>query len=234
MADNLEYKCPCCGGALAFDTKIQKMKCPYCDSEYEMESLKHMDEGLVDVQSATESTSTTYSTEEWQEDDEQLNVFICNSCGGQLIADENTAATACPYCDNPVVLKERLVGDLKPELVIPFKLDKKAAREALNKHLLGKRLLPKIFKDQNHIDEVKGVYVPFWLFNTEADADIKYKATRITTWSDKDYNYTQTEFYSVLRSGQLAFSHLPVDGSKSMDNTLMESIQKQLTFKQPI
>ena len=103
MADNLEYKCPCCGGALAFDTKIQKMKCPYCDSEYEMESLKHMDEGLVGVQSSTESTSTTYSTEEWQEDDEQLNVFICNSCGGQLIADENTAATTCPYCDNPVV-----------------------------------------------------------------------------------------------------------------------------------
>ena len=67
--------------------------------------------------------------------------------------------------------------------------------------------------------------MPFWLFNTEADADIKYKATRITTWSDKDYNYTQTEFYSVLRSGQLAFSHLPVDGSKSMDNTLMESIE---------
>lgn len=225
MADNLEYKCPCCGGALAFDTKIQKMKCPYCDSEYEMDSLKHMDEGLVDVQSSTESTSTTYSTEEWQEDDEQMNVFICNSCGGQLIADENTAATACPYCDNPVVLKERLVGDLKPELVIPFKLDKKAAKEALNKHLRGKWLLPKIFKDQNHIDEVKGVYVPFWLFDTEADADIKYKATIVTTWSDEDYDYTKTDFYSVLRSGQLTFSHLPVDGSSNMDDTLMESIE---------
>ena len=24
------------------------------------------------------------------------------------------------------------------------------------KHLTGKRLLPKIFKDQNHIDEIKG------------------------------------------------------------------------------
>ena len=201
------------------------MKCPYCDLEMDMESFKSMDEHLEEVHTSEKESSVLNSTEKWQEGDAQLNVFVCNSCGGELIADENTVATACPYCDNPVVLKERLVGDLKPELVIPFKLDKKAAREALNKHLLGKRLLPKIFKDQNHIDEVKGVYVPFWLFNTEADADIKYKATRITTWSDKDYNYTQTDFYSVLRSGQLAFSHLPVDGSKSMDNTLMESIE---------
>ena len=225
MADNLEYKCPCCGGALAFDTKIQKMKCPYCDSEYEMDSLKHMDEGLVDVQSSTESTSTTYSTEEWQEDDDQMNVFVCKSCGGELIADENTAATACPYCDNPVVLKERLMGDLKPEFVIPFKLDKKAAKEALNRHVQGKRLLPKVFKDQNHIDEIKGIYVPFWLFDITADANLKYNAESIRVWSDSQYNYREISYYSVVREGQLNFTHLPVDGSKKISNTLIESIE---------
>lgn len=32
MADIREYKCPACGGAMEFDSKTQKMKCPYCDT----------------------------------------------------------------------------------------------------------------------------------------------------------------------------------------------------------
>ena len=225
MADNLEYKCPSCGGAIAFDSKIQKMKCPYCDLEMEMDSFHSMDEHLEELHSTNSSTSTENSTEEWQEDDDQMNVFVCKSCGGELIADENTAATACPYCDNPVVLKERLMGDLKPELVIPFKLDKKAAKEALNKHVQGKRLLPKVFKDQNHIDEIKGIYVPFWLFDVTVDANLQYSAQNIRTWNDSKYNYKEISYYSVLREGQLNFTHLPVDGSKKIDDILMESIE---------
>ena len=42
----LEYKCPCCGGAINFDSKLQKMKCPYCDTEFDMETLKLYDEDL--------------------------------------------------------------------------------------------------------------------------------------------------------------------------------------------
>ena len=225
MADNLEYKCPSCGGAIAFDSKIQKMKCPYCDLEMEMDSFQSMDEHLEELHPTNSSTSTENSAEEWQEDDDQMNVFVCKSCGGELIADENTAATACPYCDNPVVLKERLMGDLKPELVIPFKLDKKAAKEALNRHVQGKRLLPKVFKDQNHIDEIKGIYVPFWLFDITADANLKYNAESIRVWSDSQYNYREISYYSVVREGQLNFTHLPVDGSKKISNTLMESIE---------
>lgn len=225
MADNLEYKCPSCGGAIAFDSKIQKMKCPYCDLEMEMDSFQSMDEHLEELHPTNSSTSTKNFAEEWQEDDDQMNVFVCKSCGGELIADENTAATACPYCDNPVVLKERLMGDLKPELVIPFKLDKKAAKEALNRHVQGKRLLPKVFKDQNHIDEIKGIYVPFWLFDITADANLKYNAESIRVWSDSQYNYREISYYSVVREGQLNFTHLPVDGSKKISNTLMESIE---------
>ena len=116
-------------------------------------------------------------------------------------------------------------GSLKPDLIIPFKLDKKAAKEGLMKHLAGKRLLPKIFKDQNHIDEIKGVYVPFWLFDTDVDAKVRYKATKVRTWSDSDYNYTQTSHYMVHRGGSVGFEYVPVDGSTKMADDLMESIE---------
>ena len=47
MENIQEYKCPCCGGAIHFDSTIQKMKCPYCDTEFEMEALRGYDEAII-------------------------------------------------------------------------------------------------------------------------------------------------------------------------------------------
>ena len=122
-------------------------------------------------------------------------------------------------------MMNQFAGLLKPDIVIPFKLDKKAAKAGLMKHLNGKKLLPKIFKDQNHIDEVKGVYVPFWLFDTDVDAQVRYRATKVRTWSDEDYRYTETSYYMIHRGGSVGFEHVPVDGSSKMPDDLMESVE---------
>lgn len=227
MAALLEYKCPCCGGAIAFDSSVQKMKCPYCDTEFEMDALRAQDEALRQEQEQTEDMSwDTGAGSDWQPGEaDGMRVYTCKSCGGEIVGDENTGATACPYCGNPVVMTGAFTGALRPDLVIPFQLDKEAAKKAFAQHLQGKRLLPKAFKDENHIDEVKGVYVPFWLFNAEADADLRYRATRVHSWSDSNYDYTETQYFSVLRSGSLAFDNVPVDGSSKMADDLMESIE---------
>ena len=225
MAGLQEYKCPCCGGAIAFDSTIQKMKCPYCDTEFEMDALKGYDAELQDEETDSMEWETAAGGEWGEGETDGLRTYVCKSCGGEIVGDANTAATSCPFCDNPIVMMGQFSGSLKPDLVIPFKLDKKAAKEGLVKHLTGKRLLPKIFKDQNHIDEIKGVYVPFWLFDTDVDAKVRYKATKIRTWSDSDYNYTQTSYYMVHRGGSVGFEYVPVDGSTKMADDLMESIE---------
>ena len=225
MAAIQEYKCPCCGGSIVFDSTIQKMKCPYCDTEFEMETLANYDNELRNEQ-ADDMRWDMSAREEWQDNEEgQLNAYICHSCGGEIACDENTAATSCPFCGNPVVMMGRLSGTLKPSYVIPFKVSKKDAKAALKRHYEGKRLLPKVFKDQNHIDEVKGVYVPFWLFDTGADVNVRYKATKVRSWSDSKYNYMETTFYAVSRSGMIDFEKVPVDGSIKIPNELMESIE---------
>ena len=220
-----EYKCPCCGGAIAFDSTLQKMRCPYCDTEFEMESLRGYDEDLKSEGTDNLEWHTDAGSQWTEHEEDSLRSYVCNSCGGEIICDENTAATSCPYCDNPVVMMHQLKGSLKPDYVIPFKLDKKAAVEGLKKHLSGKFLLPKIFKDENHLDEVKGVYVPFWLFDADADADIRYRATRTHMWSDSEYNYTETSYFSIYRAGGIGFDHVPVDGSTRMADDLMESVE---------
>ena len=219
-----EYKCPCCGGAIAFDSTLQKMKCPYCDTEFDMETLASYDAGLNGEQDSME-WETSAGTQ-WQEGEaDGLRTYVCKSCGGEIVGDENTAATSCPFCGNPVVMMGQFSGALKPDHVIPFKLDKNAAKAGLMQHLSGKRLLPKIFKDQNHIDEIKGIYVPFWLFDTDADAQVCYRTTKVRVWSDSKYDYTDTSHFLVNRSGSVSFEHIPVDGSTKMPDDLMESIE---------
>jgi DNA-directed RNA polymerase subunit RPC12/RpoP len=225
MADLKEYKCPCCGGAIAFDSDIQKMKCPYCDTEFEMETLRSYDDDL-NSEGAEEYAWETAAGNEWREGEaDGMRVYICQSCGGEIIGDETLAATKCPYCDNPVVMKGQFAGDLKPDYVIPFKLDKESAKEGLYNHLKGKRLLPKIFKDKAHIEEIKGIYVPFWLFDADANADARYRATRISSWADANFTYTKTSYFSVTRAGDMGFDRIPVDGSSKMADDLMESIE---------
>ena len=225
MAELQGFKCPCCDGAIEFDSKTQKMVCPYCGSEFEMDALQAYDEELNN-QPQENMTWDTSAGGEWQEGEaEGLRIYTCSTCGGEIVADETTGASACPFCGNPVIMTGQFAGALKPDLVIPFKVDKKAAVAALQNHYKGKPLLPKVFKDQNHIQEVKGVYVPVWLFDTDADAYVRYKATRTRSWSDSQYQYTETSHFAVVRAGGIGFENVPVDGSTKMDDTLMESIE---------
>ena len=225
MAVLQEFKCPCCDGAIEFDSESQNMKCPYCGSEFEIEALQ----ALVLEQNTESRDNMTWDTaagSEWTAGEaEGLRIYTCNTCGGEIVADETTGASECPFCGNPVIMTGQFAGALKPDLVIPFQVDKKRAIAALQNHYKGKVLLPKVFKDQNHIREVKGLYVPVWLFDTDADAHVNYRATRIRSWSDSRYNYTETAHFAVVRGGGIGFENVPVDGSTKMDDMLMESIE---------
>ncbi|MBE6620906.1 MAG: hypothetical protein E7625_06060 [Ruminococcaceae bacterium] len=225
MATLLQYKCPSCGGAIEFNSERQKMKCPYCDTEFDLETLKAYDEDTGPMPE-DDMTWERAAGSEWSENEATgMRMYVCQSCGGEVVGDEHMAATKCPYCDNPVVVVDNLTGQLKPDFVIPFKLDKEAAKAGLRKHLSKKRLLPKEFKEENHIDEIRGVYVPFWLFDTDVDATLRYRGTRVRHWSDSNYYYTETRYYSILRAGNIAFDRIPVDGSSKMADDLMESLE---------
>ncbi len=223
MATLIEYKCPCCGGKVEFDSGTQQMKCPYCETTFDVEAMLEQDAALKDTPQDELDWQTPQQT--WDETAEGIKVYSCQSCGGQIAADETTAATACPYCGNPVVMAGNLSGELKPDYVIPFQLDKKQAKEILKRHFTGKKLLPREFQSEAHLEEIKGVYVPFWLFDAEADVQARMKATRVRTWSDSNYHYTQTSYFAVERGGSIGFQRVPVDGASKIPDELMESLE---------
>ena len=222
MQDLFSCTCPCCGGSLKFEASLQKVKCEYCDTEFEVSDLKELNDASNTIE---ENTSwDTSSNDEYTEDD-SLNVYLCETCGGEVMCDENTTSTLCPYCGNPVILKGRLTGGLKPNYIIPFKLEKDAAKENLNKYFKGKILLPNDFKKLNEVKEVTSLYVPYWLFDASVSGMANFRTTRVRTWSDSNYRYKETKHYHVIRGGDIAFEKLPVDASKKMDDQMMESIE---------
>ncbi len=223
MENLTEFKCPCCGGAIEFNASEQNMKCPYCDTEFEVDTLKEFTEAEQDSGDKLDWESPS---EQWSaEEQEGMRVYSCQSCGGQIVTDDSTAASSCPYCGNPVIMAGQLSGSLKPDTIIPFKIDKEGAKEALGKFLKGKFLLPKSFGTESYINEIKGVYVPFWLFDCDADAHIRYRATRVRSWRSGDYLNTETSHFLIIRNGSVQFEKVPVDGSQKMPDELSEAIE---------
>lgn len=218
MSDILEFKCPCCGGALSFDTASQMMKCPFCDSELDVEAI-------IRSQEKESEDRLEWNAESGQWNDENMRVYVCTSCGGEIIADGVTAASSCPFCDNPVIMKGNLSGALKPDILIPFRLDKKAAVDKFKEHLKGKTLLPKVFRSDSKIEEIKGIYVPFWTYDTTAEAEIGYRGEKVRHWSDSDNDYTERSYYYAYREGSIGFENIPVDASRKMNDELMDSIE---------
>lgn len=229
MSEVIQYKCPCCGGAVEFNSEIQEMKCPYCDTQFAMDVIKEYNEEINKKDSEAINWAE-YNKEsgsgEWQEKElENLTAYICQSCGGEIITSNETGAMRCPYCDNTVVVLSKFEDTFRPDYILPFKLDKAKAEEAYANHLKGKRLAPKLFKEQNHIEEIKGIYVPFWLYNCDANGSASYQATRVRMWSDHSYEYSETSYYQVLRSGKMQFEKIPADASKKMPDDLMDSLE---------
>lgn len=220
----LEYNCPCCGAGLQFSAGLQKLKCDYCDNEFELSALEAYRESL------SQSDNTEFQWEQTNSEvsdsiAEGLHTFRCQSCGGELITDENTAATFCPYCENSTIVENRLDGALKPSGIIPFKMDKQAAKDAFITLCKGKPLLPREFMSAHRLEKISGIYVPFWLYDCDGSMSCSFKATRLHHWSDAHYNYTRTDHYLLSREAVATFEAIPMDASSKMDNTIMESIE---------
>ena len=225
QANVLEFKCPCCNAPLVFDGNAQKMKCDYCDNSFDVNTLRAYAESEQRDQ-ISEVHWESEGKQNWTEDEQhQVRTYLCDACAGQLITDAHTAATFCPYCGNPTILPGRLSNGLKPEGIIPFQTTKEDAKLAFLKLCKGKPLLPKLFTEEQLLEKITGIYVPFWLYDCNSKLNGNYKATRIHTWTDSRFTYTKTDHYLLKRQADASFSGIPMDGSSKMEDIFMESIE---------
>lgn len=216
-----QFKCPNCGAAIPFDSKSQKLKCRHCETEYDVDNLKAFSE-------ESEILNDDYSWQEHVDSDVKDNskkIYTCPSCGGEVVGDESMAASCCPYCGNSVILASKFEGMLKPDLVIPFKYSKEEALQKFKNFCKGKVLLPNDFAINNIINKLNGIYIPYWLFNCDSSCSSRFRATRVSSYMNGDYQITQTDHFLVYRDGEISFENIPVDASSKLSPELLESLE---------
>lgn len=218
----IAYQCPCCGAPLAYSRRSGKLKCKACENSYELDALEAMNTSSEQGGIQFDMPSETFDAQEAA----QMRSYICQACGAELMTEETTTATECPYCGSPTILPERIEGGVKPEKVIPFIVEKEQAQQMFEDYFKGKKLLPNVFlNSRNRIAEMQKLYVPYWLFDCRAGGSVTYNAQKKHTHREGDWEVTYTEHYLVSRSGMMDFAHIPVDGSAKLDNKITESLE---------
>ena len=244
------YQCPACTGPLHYSAKTGKLECDYCGSSFDVaeiealyarkeaeaaaakqaadakaEAAQAAKDEAAEAAAASGGWDTSDLSRDWGAEADGLRVYSCPSCGAELICDQSTAATACPYCGNPAIVPGQFSGALRPDYILPFRLSKDDAVQALRAHYKGKPFLPRSFTSANHIEQIQGVYVPFWLFDGGAEGAASYRASNTNVYETGDYEITETRHYHVVRAGSLAFEKIPVDASSKMPDDHMDSIE---------
>ena len=253
-----KMNCKTCGAELYFDPKSGMLRCEYCGSAFkpseynwkpkedqaaaaagdevieqavsEEEIAQAQAAGMTAAQAAAAATGMAAT----DDSTENLVVYKCPHCGAEVITSKDTAATTCVYCNRAITLEGNLAGQFKPDYVVPFTKTKEDAEAAYKKLVHGTRLAPRTFTDRNNIKKIRGMYVPFWLYSFGGDAKMEFGASKIRTWIVGDMQYTETTTYNISEEHAGDFSQIPEDGLKSLDNTLMDSIEPfDLTKMQP-
>ncbi len=180
-------KCNNCGANLKFVPGAEHLKCDYCGT-------------INDIQKSNEVIEE-YDFHKFLVNKEDYKIttteqFIkCNSCGATLSFNAHETSGKCAYCTAPLIVEsaqdEKII---KPESLLPFKLNKKEAVEALNKWIKKLFLAPnKLKKMVLDLEYFKGIYIPYWSY--DSDTHTSYTGRR------GEYYYV-TESYTTTENGK--------------------------------
>lgn len=226
----ISYKCPNCDGELIFNPAGGNYKCEYCTSLFTQEELEQMKpaEGKESAEQPDGSGGTPFGEETVDgtsaEPEGDGMVYTCASCGAQVVTDATTAATFCYYCHNPVILQGRLSGDLLPDKIIPFKISKEAAKTMFMQFVGKKKFVPKAFFNKKQIDNLTGVYFPYWVYEAEVDASITGNGQKRRVWRTGDIEHTETKFYKIERQGDAHFENITGNALSKANGKLAEGV----------
>lgn len=189
------YRCNGCGGNVIYDPKKKKMVCESCGTESSFQVIQ------------------------------QDRLDQCDNCGTILEPKPHTLSCKCPACGTYLILNDRMEGELKPDLVLPFRISKYDAVDLLQESFGKKMFLPGNFLNASTVEHIQGVYVPFWMFDFHSSVDYTGTGEKIRTWTRGDTEYTETKVYSIERNFDIDYDKIPADGSTLMEDNLMDLLE---------
>lgn len=182
-AEAQEFKCPQCAGTMHWDAAASGMRCLYCDHVVQLsESEGNASVVEYDLEHGLAMMSARgYGT--------PVKTTTCQSCGATVSFGDNVTATRCDFCDSPQVMEQTDNRNVvRPESLVPFAVERQAASDKFGGWLRGLWFRPSDLKHLARVDQMHGVYVPYWTFDATVDS----------AWNAQSgYYYYETEWYTA-------------------------------------
>ncbi|TYQ13222.1 UNVERIFIED_CONTAM: A2L zinc ribbon protein [Acetivibrio alkalicellulosi] len=215
------YMCPNCGGNVEYDISSQMLKCPYCDTEI---NFKDEDSTINDYR--FDDVAKIESKSSWGN---EVSVVKCDGCGAETVVQKDQTALQCNYCGSSHVLASKQTAGIKPEAIIPFKIDKHKADELYIKWIKGRWLAPGNLKIFYQSDMLHPVYVPYWTYNSNSYNRYtarggKYYYVNVTR-NGKSVRERRTRWFNVSGRFEYFFDYVEVNASKNYNDSIMKKIE---------
>ena len=226
-----EQKCPACTAPMRFDPGQGKLVCDYCgmtvDIPADPKSAPVKRPGLYeDVPGKIQGFDFKNMTQQVTDlGAQKLPIYNCVSCGAEVIAPAEQMALTCPYCGNNIVLTEKVTGGLRPNSVIPFRIQPDSLPAAVSRFHRWKSLLPRGYFSKSTMGKVTGVYVPFWVFRGKMSGTISFNGQKSSSHRSGSYLITKTDHYVLTRRVSMSFEDVPVDASGKIKDEMMDSLE---------
>ncbi len=162
-----KFACPACGGEANWNPARQKLVCPFCGTE--SAALLDPAAGAIaehDLVAALGAFAD--DARGWAADKRQVK---CQSCNAISVFDPKRQAQNCEFCGSAqLVAYDETRPAHRPESVLPFAVSESSARERIRQWYGRLWLAPNALKRRALTDTVKGIYLPYWTFDAQADA----------------------------------------------------------------
>ena len=174
-----DKKCPNCGGTMDFDPESGMLHCPFCDYQ---EVIPKPDDAPETAQELSFADAENKETNcNWGA---QKKAVICKSCGAETIYDALDVSSECPYCGSNQVMEAHDKNTIAPGGVVPFQITKEKAGSNFHEWIKRKFFCPKLAKQSARPDSFKGIYLPYWTFDTNT----------VSSYTG-EYGIDHTEYY---------------------------------------
>lgn len=228
----IDFKCPQCGGGMEYDSELGKLQCGSCGFEQAIEQAPEIaEEDVMEVEPFDGSQIPDEAEFSNETEEKKLSVyeeeqeFSCESCGAVIVTEPEVSATHCPYCGSAVAFGVRLQGKLAPDKVIPFAVSKEKAKEGFRKWAKNGLVTPKDFMTEKRLGEITGIYVPYWLYDMNANAVADCICTKKRSYRRGDYIIHETKYYHVYRRANLNYKKIPADASLKLEDAMMDLLE---------
>jgi len=159
-----KHACPACGAQAEWNPARQMLVCPFCgtQSPYKLESDKSKVQEL-DLEEALRQLPTEDGG--WQAERRSVQ---CQSCKAVMVYDAARVGQNCEFCGSPALVDYREIkSPIQPQSLLPFKISQSQVRDSIHRWYGSKWFAPGALKSKALVDQLKGIYVPYWTFDAQ-------------------------------------------------------------------